>query len=121
MKFTIEEKERIIEFDPFAGDFGDGEILLEDKIRTSRKEHECFHCGNIIKRGEQYRDKIEIVYNKFIHFKWCTECCQAMLKYMKYLYMDDEKFDDLSDEQYDKLEDEYDMVYEKRLNICRLN
>lgn len=74
---TFDEKE-CMACNPFEGDFGDGEIVLTDKIVTARKGGTCHLCRQEIKPGERIRTRKEAYDGKIDNFRWCSECCSAM-------------------------------------------
>lgn len=65
-------------YNPFEGDFGDGEVILSDKIVTARKGGVCHLCGQQIKAGTRVRSRKEACDGRIDHFRWCTECCASM-------------------------------------------
>mgnify|MGYP001139135014 CR=1 FL=1 len=67
-------------FDPFDGDDGESRVLL-DKMVVARKQHDCFHCGGAIGVGATHRHMKEVFDGAFHVFRWCGECCKAMIKY----------------------------------------
>jgi hypothetical protein len=69
----------VLKYDPFAGDFGDGERTLSDKIVKGRKEHTCDMCFGIIVVGEIHRARVEVEYDTEINtYRYCNACCEAM-------------------------------------------
>jgi len=72
--------------DPFAGD--DTRCrTLSDKIVTTRTQHECSHCGEMMAPGSQARRIVEVnaeVYRgKLENYYWCDKCLKAMAKMAK--------------------------------------
>lgn len=67
-------------FDPFQGDFGDGEVLFSDKIVKAAKDHpgKCHDCAGDIAKGERHRARREAWEGEAITTRWCHECCAAM-------------------------------------------
>ena len=55
-----------------------GEVLLSDKIITARKDHECSHCGGVVKSGTRSRTIKEAYDGKIHTYRACQECCTAM-------------------------------------------
>lgn len=70
----------VLSFDPFAGDFGDGEVRLSNKIVVGRKEHTCHICYETIKVGEKQRVMTEKDHDEIVTFRWCRACCDAFAK-----------------------------------------
>lgn len=66
--------------DPFAGDFGDGEVTLSDKIVKAAKDHlgRCHDCAGDIAKGERHRARTEAYDGQVVTTRWCAECCAAM-------------------------------------------
>jgi hypothetical protein len=65
--------------DPFAGDFGSGEVTLSDKIVKAAKNHEhCHDCHGPVAKGERHRCRIERDEEGLTTFRWCGLCCEAM-------------------------------------------
>jgi hypothetical protein len=66
--------------DPFAGDFGDGERVLRDKIVEARKFYHkgCDYCGDGIVKYEEHRVLVEASDGTIKTFRFCQECCIAM-------------------------------------------
>lgn len=66
--------------DPFAGDFGDGEILFSDRIVTAAKRHDacCNICGGSIEKGERHRARREAWNGSCVTTRFCASCCAAM-------------------------------------------
>lgn len=67
-------------YDPFQWDFGDGEVLLSDKIVTAAKDHpgKCHDCAGDIAKSERHRARREAYAGQAITALWCGECCAAM-------------------------------------------
>lgn len=65
-------------FDPFEGDFGDGETQLENKIVTAKKPRACSMCGEQIEKGTRIRVMAEVYDGKIHRYSWCNKCCHAM-------------------------------------------
>jgi len=79
---------------PFEGDFGDGEVKLEDKIVTARKARQCNLCGGAVEPGTKIRVRAEVVYGSIQRYAWCNKCCVAMAKSAQ---GDDEEIHERSD------------------------
>lgn len=67
-------------FNPFEGDYSDGERILSDKIVSAGKVHfpGCHMCGNGIAKGEAHRCRAEANYDKVVSYRFCQLCCIAM-------------------------------------------
>ena len=89
-----EYRDRVLEFDPFEGDFGDqGDLVLSDKIVKVRKERECSHCGSLIKIEEYARSMSAKFDGELMSYTWCSECCDLMHTIVKSEDSDDEECD----------------------------
>ena len=67
-------------FDCFQGDFGYGdEHEFKNKIVTARKVHECHNCSAEINKGESHRCMVEKSGGELRDFRWCGQCCIAMI------------------------------------------
>lgn len=77
---TSELEHQCMLCDPFAGDFGDGERILSDKIVTTAKTHEgvCNICSGDIVKGTRSRSRVEANYGEVQSYRWCEPCCIAM-------------------------------------------
>lgn len=67
--------------DPFAGDFGDGEVALSDKMVTNRKGGVCHACAGECAPGTRNRVLTERVDGTLATYRWCVHCCFAMAVY----------------------------------------
>lgn len=67
--------------DPFAGDFGDGEVALSDKMVTNRKGGTCHTCAGECQPGTRNRVLVERSEGALITYRWCQSCCFAMAVY----------------------------------------
>jgi hypothetical protein len=67
--------------DPFAGDFGDGEVCLSDQMVTNRKGGTCHTCAGPCEPGTRNRVRTERDCDGLTTFRWCVECCFAMAVY----------------------------------------
>lgn len=45
-----------------------------EKIRKSRKEHQCFECGRVIIKGEKYKYVSGVWNREAQSFKTCLDC-----------------------------------------------
>ena len=72
---------RCMSDDPFAGDFGDGEVVLSDKMVTNRGGGECHTCGGHCLPGTRNRVRTERFDSELHRFRWCQTCCFAMAVY----------------------------------------
>lgn len=67
--------------DPFAGDFGDGEVALSDKMVTNRKGGICHNCAGECAPGTRNRVLTERTADGLTTYRWCQPCCFAMAVY----------------------------------------
>lgn len=67
--------------DPFAGDFGSGEVALSDKMVTNRKGGTCHTCAGPCEPGTRNRVLTERGEDGLQTFRWCQCCCFAMAVY----------------------------------------
>lgn len=67
--------------DPFAGDFGCGEVALSDKMVTNRGGGTCHMCDGHCEPGTRNRVLTERVDGRLETFRWCQECCFSMAVY----------------------------------------
>ncbi len=67
--------------DPFAGDFGSGEIALSDKMVTNRKGGTCHTCAGECAPGTRNRVLVERGEDGLATYRWCQTCCFAMAVY----------------------------------------
>lgn len=67
--------------DPFAGDFGNGETALRDKMVTNRKGGQCHTCAGPCVPGTRNRVLTERGDEGLQTFRWCQPCCFAMAVY----------------------------------------
>ncbi len=72
-------------FNPFEGDFGDGEKVLADKIVTAAKTHAgaCLTCGGHVAVGERHRARTEAYNGRVMTFRFCGECCDAHYDWLR--------------------------------------
>lgn len=75
-ELTAEQEKMALRYEPFGGDETDV-TGLTDKFVTGRKEHECFHCRDVIAPGERHRAKTERnnEERKIETFRFCGTCC----------------------------------------------
>lgn len=74
-------EEAALAADPFQGDFGNGEVVLRDKIVTARKEGECQTCPDGIRPGTRIRSLTERdPHEGLVTYRFCNACCVAMAK-----------------------------------------
>lgn len=76
----IFDERECLAVNPFEGDFGDGEVCLENKIVTARKARPCHLCGETIEPGTMIRVMAEAWDGKIHRYAWCNKCCVAMAK-----------------------------------------
>lgn len=75
----MENDAKILEFDPFQGDFGDqSDKVLKDKMGVARKAGECSNCSQQIQRGERVRLMTARFDGQLMNYRWCPLCCAAM-------------------------------------------
>lgn len=74
--------------DPFAGDFGDGERVLSDKMVTARGVGECHACAEQPLPGTRNRVRVEAYGSELLRFRWCEPCCRLMAR----SHVDDDAF-----------------------------
>lgn len=67
--------------DPFAGDFGDGEAVLSDKMATNRKGGTCHMCAGQCVPGTRTRVMTERTSEGLTSYRWCQCCSFAMAVY----------------------------------------
>ncbi len=67
--------------DPFAGDFGSGEVSLSDKMVTNRKGGTCHMCAGPCEPGTRNRVLTERDEGGLQTFRWCQSCCFALAVY----------------------------------------
>lgn len=67
--------------DPFAGDFGDSEVALSDKMVTNRKGGTCHHCAGDCAPGTRNRVIVESSEGGIYSYRFCQLCCFAMAVY----------------------------------------
>jgi hypothetical protein len=69
-----------LDYDPFDADFGSADdITFSDKMVNARKEHECCNCKGKIKKQELYRYIVGKFDDEIHTYKYCAECCAAMV------------------------------------------
>ncbi|KAA1194838.1 hypothetical protein [Photorhabdus heterorhabditis] len=74
-----EYEEKVLAFDMFEGDFGDGsERCLKDKIGITRKESRCHICDEIIPAKSTARLSTWVFDCEIINYRCCEMCCDAM-------------------------------------------
>lgn len=87
-------KEKVLEFDPFDGDFGEqGDTILSDKIVKARKERKCSHCSNVVAKGEYVRSMSAKFDGELMSYTWCSACCDLMHTVIVSEDADDEEYD----------------------------
>lgn len=74
-------EDRCLSDDPFAGDFGSGEVSLSDKMVTNRKGGTCHTCAGHCEPGTRNRVLTERGDEGLETFRWCEPCCFAMAVY----------------------------------------
>jgi len=48
--------------------------ILSDKVVMARKDHKCYECRRVIKKGEQYEYVSGLCDGDFFTHKTCTDC-----------------------------------------------
>lgn len=82
--------EDALDFDLFAGDFGDSDdVELSNKIVISRREYICFICYGTIVKGEVHRSAVHKFDGEIMTYRVCNECCKAMVSSINYDLSDD--------------------------------
>jgi ribosomal protein L24E len=74
------DEQACLSVDPFAGEYGDSEVKLEDKIVTARKSRQCHTCAEQIEPGTKIRVMAEAWDGSVWRQAWCSKCCTAMAK-----------------------------------------
>lgn len=54
--------------------FGDNPDVFESTMRTARKQHICYECGETINVGEKYEYVSGLWDGKWDHYKTCLIC-----------------------------------------------
>ncbi|TCQ06223.1 hypothetical protein C8J40_1058 [Sphingomonas sp. PP-CC-3A-396] len=67
--------------DPFAGDFGNGEVAISGKMVTTRGGGTCHTCAGECMPGTRNRVLTERRDEGLQTFRWCQSCCFAMAVY----------------------------------------
>lgn len=78
--------------DPFAGDFGNGETLLANKMVTNRKGGICHHCHGECEPGTRNRVITERDEEGLYSYRFCQQCCFAMAVYDRRPSIGDARF-----------------------------
>ena len=99
--------DNITEFDPFDGD--NFEVnRIKDKVVKARKDYVCQHCYGIVHKGTLSRNIVESAEGKLCSFRFCTDCCKAMVLQLQIWNGDSELNDDL-DEDIEPFEERYEL------------
>jgi len=72
---------RCLSDDPFAWDFGDGEVLLANKMVTNRKGGTCHHCAGECEPGTRNRVIREACDGSIDTYRFCQSCSFGMAVY----------------------------------------
>jgi RNase P subunit RPR2 len=83
---------RCLADDPFAGDFGDGEVALSNKMVTNRKGGTCHTCAGECWPGTRNRVMVERAGGELATYRWCQSCCFAMAVYGRRPSIGDARF-----------------------------
>ena len=70
--------DNITEFDPFDGDNFETN-RIKDKVVKAGKDYVCQHCYGIVQKGTLSRNIVESAEGKLCSFRFCTDCCKAMV------------------------------------------
>ena len=81
MKNSFRWESLCLSDDPFAGDFGNCEVTLSDKMVTNRKGGICHTCAGECLPKTRNRVLTEVGDDGIQTFRWCQECCFAMAVY----------------------------------------
>lgn len=101
-----------LEFDLFAGDFGDSDdVELSNKIVTGRGEYTCFICYGKIVKGEVHRSAVHKFDGEIMSYRVCYECCKAMASSVNYDFMND---DEGVEYEQDPIDARYALGHERR-------
>lgn len=88
---TAFDEPECLNYYPFEGDFGEpSDRILEDKIVTTRKPALCCMCLGQASPGTRSRVLKAIFEGELRRYRWCGECCAAMVAFQKLLESDDE-------------------------------
>ena len=99
--------DNMTEFDPFDGD--NFEVnRIKDKVVKARKDYVCQHCYGIVHKGTLSRNIVESAEGKLCSFRFCTDCCKAMVLQLQIWNGDSELNDDL-DEDIEPFEERYEL------------
>jgi len=82
IELSKSQKQSLLYFDVFDGDFGDpGDKCLENKIVKCKKENKCHGCGENTEIGtfNLVKKMIWADDGKLVSYRWCQNCCNKML------------------------------------------
>ena len=99
--------DNITDFDPFDGDNFEAN-RIKDKVVKVRKDYVCQHCYGIVQKGTLSRNIVESAEGKLCSFRFCTDCCKAMVLQLQIWNGDSELSDDL-DEDIEPFEQRYEL------------
>lgn len=57
-----------------------GQSLMEITTRKAAKEHKCYECQGVIKKGDKYDIHSGRDDNGFYEYKWCNDCTELYNK-----------------------------------------
>lgn len=89
--------DNITDFDPFDGDNFEAN-RIKDKVVKVRKDYVCQHCYGIVQKGTLSRKIVESVEGKLCSFRFCTDCCKAMVLQLQ-IWQGEFNFDFENDEE----------------------
>ena len=81
MNLSEEQKQYLLDFNVFDGDFGSpGDICLMNKIVVARKANKCSECGEVIKQGTyNLVKKMKWESDGLMSYRFCEDCCFEIL------------------------------------------
>lgn len=99
--------DNITEFDPFDGD--NFEVnRIKDKVVKARKDYVCQHCYGIVQKGTLSRNIVESAEGKLCSFRFCTDCCKAMVLQLQ-IWNGESELDGDLDEDIEPFEERYEL------------
>ena len=73
------DEKQALRYPLFQDDFGEqGDRVLTDEIRTTRKQYICCECLSAVHIGTRCRYHAGIYGGRLMAYRFCSECCQAM-------------------------------------------
>ena len=99
--------DNITEFDPFDGD--NFEVnRIKDKVVKARKDYVCQHCYGSVHKGTLSRNIVESAEGKLCSFRFCTDCCKAMVLQLQ-IWNGESELDGDLDEDIEPFEERYEL------------